>query len=149
MEYRIRNCEEGDLPVLIELCKKHAAYENADYDARNKERLLKAALFGDTPQLHCLVVETDERVVGYASFTFDYSTWSAASFLHLDCLYLDECYRGYGIGEAMILRIKEIAKVKGCPNVQWQTPVFNERAIKFYKRIGGECKDKVRFTMTL
>ncbi len=149
MEYRIRTCEERDLPVLIELCAKHAAYENAVYDAQYKERLLKDALFGDKPLLYCLVVEADENVVGYASFTFDYSTWSAASFLHIDCLYLDECYRGYGIGEAMILHIKEIAKVKGCSNVQWQTPVFNERAIKFYKRIGGERKDKVRFTITL
>ncbi|GAL85822.1 GCN5 family acetyltransferase [Sporocytophaga myxococcoides] len=149
MEYRIRLCEEKDLPVLIELCAKHAAHEKAVYDAKDKERLLKVALFGDNPQLHCLVVEADENVVGYASFTFDYSTWSAASFLHLDCLYLDECYRGYGIGEAMILRIKEIAKANGCINVQWQTPVFNEKAIKFYKRIGGQSKDKVRFTMTV
>jgi GNAT superfamily N-acetyltransferase len=149
MEYRIRLCEERDLPVLIELCAKHAAYEQADYDAQNKEKLLKVALFGDKPQLYCLVAEADEDIVGYASFTFDYSTWSAASFLHLDCLFLDECYRGYGIGEAMILRIKEIAQAHGCINVQWQTPVFNERAIRFYKRIGGQSKDKVRFTMAV
>ncbi|MCR6640437.1 MAG: GNAT family N-acetyltransferase [Sporocytophaga sp.] len=149
MEYRIKLCEERDLPVLIELCAKHAAYEQAVYDAQNKEKLLKAALFGDKPQLHCLVAEVDDEVIGYASFTFDYSTWSAASFLHLDCLFLDECYRGYGIGEAMILRIKEIAQANGCSNIQWQTPVFNERAIKFYKRIGGQGKDKVRFTMAV
>jgi len=149
MEYRIRNCEERDLSTLIELCAKHAAYENADFDPLDKEILLKVALFAEKPLLYCLLVIVDGNVVGYASYTFDYSTWSAASFLHLDCLYLDECYRGYGIGEAMILHIKEIAKVKGCCNVQWQTPVFNEKAIKFYKRIGGKSKDKVRFTMTL
>ncbi|MBO9702528.1 MAG: GNAT family N-acetyltransferase [Sporocytophaga sp.] len=149
MEYRIRTCEERDLPVLIDLCAKHAAYENADYDAHDKEMLLNEALFGNYPLLHCLVVEVDEKVVGYASYTFDYSTWSGASFLNLDCLYLDECYRGCGIGETMIMRIKEIAKVKGCCNIQWQTPVFNERAIKFYKRIGGQSRDKVRFTMTV
>lgn len=149
MEYRIRICEERDLPVLIDLCAKHAAYEKADYDSQDKEILLKAALFAEKPSLYCLLVEVDGNVVGYASYTFDYSTWSAAYFLYLDCIYLDERYRGYGIGEAMILQIKEIANVKGCCNVQWQTPVFNERAIKFYKRIGANSKDKIRFTLSL
>jgi uncharacterized protein YneR len=41
----------------------------------------------------------------------------------------------------------EIAKEKGCVNVQWQTPVFNEKAIRFYERIGGKALDKKRFSI--
>jgi hypothetical protein len=29
--------------------------------------------------------------------------------------------------------------------LQWQTPVFNEKAIRFYHRMGATSKDKVRF----
>jgi GNAT superfamily N-acetyltransferase len=60
-------------------------------------------------------------------------------------LYLESEFRGQGIGEVVFEKLKEIAKQNDCINIQWQTPVFNERAIKFYNRIGGTGKDKVRF----
>jgi hypothetical protein len=43
--------------------------------------------------------------------------------------------------------LRDIAREKNCVNIQWQTPVFNKRAIKFYNRIGATGKDKVRFTL--
>ena len=91
----------------------------------------------------------NETIVGYASYTFDFSTWDVATFMHMDCLYLDEEARSFGIGEALIEKLKQIAIAKNCINIQWQTPEFNERAIKFYHRIGGTGKSKVRFTLDL
>ncbi|MFP4090114.1 MAG: GNAT family N-acetyltransferase [Cyclobacteriaceae bacterium] len=73
----------------------------------------------------------------------------AAPFLYLDCLYLEEDYRGWGIGEAMIKKLQVIAKEKACVNMQWQTPVFNQGAIRFYKKIGDEVKDKARFSRNI
>jgi len=64
-------------------------------------------------------------------------------------LYLEEDARGFGIGEAIIEKLKQIAIDKNCINIQWQTPKFNERAIKFYNRIGGTAKEKVRFSLNL
>ncbi len=43
------------------------------------------------------------------------------------------------------MEIASLAYRLGCVNVQWQTPVWNERAIRFYQRLGGEGKEKVRF----
>jgi len=53
------------------------------------------------------------------------------------------------IGEKIFDNLKEIAILNDCVNIQWQTPAFNERATKFYKRIGGTGKDKVRFFINL
>lgn len=149
MEYSIRNCEIADLPKLVILCKKHAEFEKADYAPEGKEENLKKALFGENPQLYCLVVAVKETIVGYASYTFDFSTWDASTFLYMDCLFLEEETRGFGIGELLIEKLKEIGTQKNCVNIQWQTPQFNERAIKFYNRMGAKGKDKVRFTLTL
>ncbi len=148
MEYSIRNCEITDLPKLVVLCQKHAEFEKADYAPEGKEENLKKALFGENPQLFCLVVAAKETIVGYASYTFDFSTWDASTFLYLDCLFLEEETRGLGIGELLIEKLKEIGMQKNCVNIQWQTPQFNERAIKFYNRMGAKGKDKVRFTLT-
>jgi ribosomal protein S18 acetylase RimI-like enzyme len=149
MEYIIRECEENDLPVLVELCGKHSDFEKANYNPVGKEILLKNAIFSDKPKLFCSVIESNNKVQGYFSYTFDYSTWDAQIFLHLDCLYLESEFRGLRIGEIVFAKLKVIAKLNDCINIQWQTPIFNERAIKFYNRIGGIGKDKMRFYMNL
>lgn len=145
MEYIIRKCIEKDLPELVELCGKHSEFEQANYNSAGKEELLKNALFSDTPKLFCSVIEVNNKLQGYFSYTFDYSTWDAQTFLYLDCLYLEPEYRGQRIGEVVFGKLRKIAKQNGCVNIQWQTPIFNERAIKFYNRIGGTGKEKVRF----
>lgn len=149
MEYSIRNCEIPDLSKLVILCQKHAEYEKAEFSPIGKEEKLKEALFADHPKLYCLVVATKETIIGYVSYTFDFSTWNAASFLYMDCLFLEEEARSFGIGEVLIEKLKQIGKENNCVNLQWQTPQFNERAIKFYHRIGAKGKDKVRFTLSL
>lgn len=145
MEYIIRECTEKDLPKLVELCGKHSEYEKANYDPTGKEFSLKKAILSDRPKLFCFVIEADNKLQGYFSYTFEYSTWDAQTFLYLDCLYLEPEYRGYRIGEVVFEKLKEIAKHNDCINIQWQTPIFNERAIKFYKRIGGTGKEKARY----
>lgn len=149
MNYLIRDCQPKDINAVVDLCQKHADYERAIFDPIGKKEGLKNALFNEQPKLFCLVVEANETIVGYASYTFDFSTWDAASFMYMDCLYLEEEIRGFRIGEAIIEKLKQIAKDKKCINIQWHTPKFNEKAIKFYHRIGGTGKDKVRFFLEL
>jgi ribosomal protein S18 acetylase RimI-like enzyme len=149
MEYLIREIQEKDLPCLIELCKNHAEYEQAPYDATGKLDLLKKEIFSDNKRLHCLVVECQSQLIGYYTYTFDFSTWDAKTFMYLDCLYLKPDFRGMKIGEKIFENLKEIATLNNCVNIQWQTPNFNQRAIKFYEKIGGTGKDKVRFFINL
>ncbi len=145
MEYLIRDFQEGDITPLIELCRKHAAYEQAYYDAEGKDMLLKSALLSFPAPLHCWVVVVGGEVVGYATYTFDFSTWNARYYLHLDCIFLDEPFRGHGIGKDLMNRLLYVASERGCTNMQWQTPVFNEHAIRFYSRLGAQSLDKKRF----
>lgn len=149
MNYLIRNSIESDLDKLIDLCQKHAAYERASYHKQGKKEHLKKALFSEEKVLNCLIVEVSGEIIGYATYTFDFSTWDAEKFIYLDCLYLEDDFRSYGIGQALIEKIEEIGKSQNCINMQWQTPDFNVRAIKFYNRIGASGKEKIRFTLPL
>lgn len=145
MEYIIRKCEPTDLNGLVDLCKKHSAYEYAEYSSLSKQDLLKGAIFADHPKLFCFIIESNEKLAGYFTYTFDFSTWDAKTFLYLDCLYLESEFRSRGIGEQVFEKLKNIALENECVNIQWQTPFSNERAIKFYNRIGGRGKNKMRF----
>jgi ribosomal protein S18 acetylase RimI-like enzyme len=149
MEFIIRKCEINDLPILVELCEKHAEFEQANYNPNGKQELLKSAIFSSNPKLFCLIVEINKKIGGYATYTYDFSTWDAKIFMYMDCLFIEENFRGYKIGEKIMENLKEIAENENCINIQWQTPTFNERAIKFYNRIGGVGKNKVRFAIDL
>lgn len=149
MQFRIRKAIKQDIYAIIDLCIEHAAYEKEVYDPKNKAEKLLTMLFGYNPQLQCLVVEVDNDIVGYASFSRECSTWNADYYVHLDCLYLKEENRGFGIGEAMINEIVAYAKQIKAHHMEWQTPIFNHRAIKFYERIGSTAKEKKRFILNL
>lgn len=149
MEYLIRKVEPTDLIRLVQLCAKHAEYEGADYDPAEKCQRLEAELFSENPRLHCRVIEQAGRVGGYFTFTFDFSTWDARLFLHLDCLYLEPNVRGLGIGKVIFKQLEQIARQHECINIQWQTPSSNEAAIRFYDRMGAVGRDKKRYSLAL
>jgi L-amino acid N-acyltransferase YncA len=46
----------------------------------------------------CLVVEWNHKLAGYASYTKQFSTWDAFYYIYMDCLFLTEKSRGFGIG---------------------------------------------------
>ncbi|UZR97737.1 GNAT family N-acetyltransferase [Chondrinema litorale] len=142
----IRFAENKDIYAIIDLCKAHTAYEKADYNAENKAESLEKLLFATDSVLKCLVVEADKEIVGYATFTKQVSTWDADYYIYLDCLFIQEHARGNGIGKQIMFAIKDYACSVGCSAVQWQTPDFNKRAIKFYKELGATSKTKERFS---
>jgi len=144
-DYIIRPVKENDLGELLLLISEHADFERVPSDpAPNKGKLMKA-LFDPPVKLNCWVVEQQGKLTGYASFTFDFSTWDAADFMYMDCLYLREGSRGNGIGAAIIKKLYQVARERNCINIQWQTPAFNEPAIRFYHKNHAVSKSKVRF----
>jgi GNAT superfamily N-acetyltransferase len=146
--YQIRDIREDEMDSLMELIAAHAAYEKADYTPEgNKKERLYEAIFNEPCRLKCWVVEYDGKISGFCSFTTDYSTWEAGYYLNMDCLYLNEEIRGFGIGAAIIKRLRHIAKENNCCSVQWHTPLWNLRGINFYNKTGASSGEKMRFTL--
>ncbi len=145
----IRFAEKKDLSQIIELCNEHAEYEQTVYEHRNKAELLFEFIFGQNPSLKCLVVTQENLIIGYATFMKQFSTWDADFYIYLDCLYLKANARGVGIGSSLMEKVKEYAKAENCNMIQWQTPIFNKKAIDFYRKIGGTSKTKVRFFLDI
>jgi GNAT superfamily N-acetyltransferase len=142
---QIRFVKKTDLKKVVALCEQHANFEKADYNPTNKEQLLNINIFSDKPNLFCLVVEHENEIIGYATYMKQFSTWDSKFYIYMDCLFLTEKSRGFGLGEDLIERIKVEGKKLKCNHIQWQTPDFNKRAIKFYERIGGISKSKERY----
>jgi ribosomal protein S18 acetylase RimI-like enzyme len=149
MGYLVREIKAEEITRLVEMCESHANYEKTEYSSEGKEKELERLFLDKHPKLFCYVIEVDKNLIGYFSYTFDVSTWDAKTYLHLDCLYLEPEYRGMKIGDIIFEKLLEIAKENQCINIQFQTPLFNEKAIRFYKRIGAIGKEKIRFSLEI
>lgn len=144
-EPKIRFAQKKDLYDLVALCKLHAGFEKAEYNTERKKELLDKHMFSNNPSVFCLVVEKTNSLIGYATYMKQFSTWDANHYIYIDCLFMTEESRGFGIGEKLIDRIKKEAQELECSLIQWQTPDFNKRAMKFYERIGAFGKSKERY----
>jgi GNAT superfamily N-acetyltransferase len=145
----IRAVLPQDIQGLVALCSEHADFERAAYDPAGKALLLSQALFAGVPRLHAWVAVSDGRLAGYATATAEYSTWSAAEYLHMDCLFVQSERRGMGIGAALMASVLQLARERGYAEVQWQTPSWNIDACRFYRRHGGVDQEKLRFVLTV
>ncbi len=141
----IRSLSDEDLPQLLKLCQAHAVFERSAFDVRGKMEAWQQYLVANEEAIFCWVVEHQKKLIGYASFMKQFSTWEARYYLYLDCLYLDSAYRGLGLGRQLMQRIKVFGQAHHCMEIQWQTPTFNEKAIGFYKALGAKSKSKERF----
>jgi ribosomal protein S18 acetylase RimI-like enzyme len=143
---KIRKVRQSDLTKLGKLIVEHADYEKLPIGQFVRIPQLKVLIFSQNPSIFVWIVEGEQELLGYMSATIDYSTWEAAPFTYLDCLYLKEKARRQGVGIQLMVKLREFAQNHNCKNIQWQTPPSNSLGRSFYRKIGALELPKVRFT---
>ncbi|MEU3529800.1 GNAT family N-acetyltransferase [Streptomyces sp. NPDC038707] len=143
----IRPATAADLPAIARLCAAHAAFERAEPVPVDLATRLEPVLFSAHPRAWCLVVDHGGELIGYATYSREFSTWQATDYVHLDCLFVTEPHRGEGWGHALLNAVKDAAAASGATHMQWQTPDWNTDAIRFYHRARAEARPKVRFSL--
>lgn len=128
----IRPAQRGDEGAIMDLIHGLAAYEKAPQEVVNTATELGTHLF-DEKVCDALVAEADGKVVGFALFYTNYSTWKGK------CLYLEDLFilpenREHGIGSKLFDEVVNIAKKRGVRRMDWQVLDWNEPAIKFYQK---------------
>lgn len=135
--YRLRIAGHEDLAGLARLCEAHARYERLDPPEQGFTHRLAKVWFTVDPVAWCWLAELPGGVLaGYLSCSMEFGV-REGQYLHLDCLYVDEAYRGRGIGAALLAQVGEDARQRDISVVRWQTPEWNTGAIRFYQREGA------------
>jgi GNAT superfamily N-acetyltransferase len=136
-----------DAARLLTLIHQHAEYERAA--ATINEAQLNDILEMDYAPTDIIVAEANDMLVGFAAVTIDFSLWRAHHWGHLDCLYVNDGYRGCGIGQQLLQHAASLAIQKGADLLEWQTPEWNIDAVRFYRRQSAVDSAKVRFCLKL
>lgn len=137
----IREATSNDVPLIFSLIRELAEFEKLLHEVVADESKLRDTLFGARPAAEMMIGEWDGEPVAFALFFSTYSTFLAQPGIYLEDLYVRPAHRGRGIGEAFLKRLAALAVERKCGRVEWSVLDWNERAIKFYKRIGARPMD--------
>lgn len=135
--HRIRKATPADAQVLLDLFIAHADYEKEVFETEGKLEAIERCLTSNPQPFECVLVELDGEVRGYCNYFVQYDSWACAPHMLLDALYLKPELRGQGVGMEIMNIVREAAQAAECKTVRWQTPVFNEMGINFYKKLNN------------
>lgn len=145
----IRIATAEDVDALYDLILDIARYHNQEQFVQTNKQELLASGFSGVPAFEVLLAEYNAEIVGYVSFTRNYSIWLGGPYFHIDDVFVKDHVRGKGIGEALMTHLKGLAKSDGISKIKWEVQADNEKAIQFYKRLGASLKTKGIFSWKL
>jgi GNAT superfamily N-acetyltransferase len=138
----IRPARAGDVPAIHRLIRDLAAYERSLAEAIATEQDLAAALLAERPALFAHVAEDDGRVVGFALWFLNYSTWLGRHGIYLEDLYIVPDMRGRGHGKALLAALARICVERGYGRLEWWVLDWNSPARRFYDSLGAVAMDE-------
>ncbi len=133
----IRPAERADVPVIAELIRGLAHFEQLEHEVTMTEERLAANLFGPHHYAETLIAEEDDKPVGFALFFHNFSTFLAKPGIYLEDLFVIPESRGHGIGRALLKELARVAVERGCGRLEWSVLDWNREAIAFYERLGA------------
>jgi GNAT superfamily N-acetyltransferase len=133
---RIRPAKRGDAELVFGLIRELAEYEKLSHAVRGNAELLASTLF-EHDGAEAVLVEVDERAIGYAIFFMTFSTFECRPGLWIEDLFVQPSQRRRGVGRALLGHIAGIALTRNCARVEWSALNWNEPALRFYDQLGA------------
>ena len=140
-EARIREANEGDVPLILSLIRELAEYEKLSHEVVATEEGLRESLFAGRRYAEVLIAEHDGAPAGFALFFHSFSTFLGKPGIYLEDLYVKPAFRGSGIGKKLLVHLASLAKRRGCGRLEWWVLDWNEPSIGFYKKLGAVPMD--------
>ena len=137
-DFNIRQAIARDVPQIFSLIKALAEYEKLTHQVTGTTEQLESHLFGDRPSAEAIVVEAENKTVGFALFFPNYSTFLTKPGIYLEDLFVLPEYRRRGIGTAMLSYLGQLAIARDAGRLEWSVLDWNESAIAFYQNMGAE-----------
>ena len=136
-----RPAEEKDTALLLTFICALADYEHMLDDVVATEEILSDWLFERRVAEAFFAVE-DGVEVGFALYFHNFSTFLGRGGIYLEDLFVLPEHRGKGYGKAILTRLAQIARERGCGRLEWACLDWNKPSIDFYLSLGAKPMDE-------
>lgn len=137
MEVKFRFAERKDCALILDFIKKLADYEKMSDEVVANESLLEEWIF-DKKKAEVIFAVVDGKEVGFALFFHNFSTFLGRAGIYLEDLFVLEEYRGNGYGKALLKKLAQITRERGCGRLEWCCLDWNTPSVDFYLALGAE-----------
>ena len=149
MRLSLRAAGQDDVPLILEMIRELAQFENLEREVVADASTLAKSLFGTDPAAEVILADWKGAPAGFALFFPNFSTFLGKPGLYLEDLYVREPFRRNGIGRALLIHLAQIAKARDYGRMEWWVLDGNASAIRFYRSLGAEAmKDWTVFRLT-
>ena len=128
---QIEVVEHHNILEVLPLVERYQNFYKADGNV-NKNHEFFSKLGKDSTMGIQFLCRLDAKVVGFATIYFVPSSVSARVNTVLNDLYVEEEFRGKGIGRALMMHCQNFSKERGFPCLEWATQISNESAQILY-----------------
>ena len=141
MPVTFRPAEEKDTALLLTFIRALADYEHMLDDVVATEEILSDWLFERRVAEAFFALE-DGVEVGFALYFHNFSTFLGRGGIYLEDLFVLPEHRGKGYGKAILTRLAQIARERGCGRLEWACLDWNKPSIDFYLSLGAKPMDE-------
>ncbi|MCL6294214.1 GNAT family N-acetyltransferase [Jejuia spongiicola] len=129
MSFLFKIIDKQNINSIIPLVQKLNG--NKDTDAVLKQRFSEMI----TQNYECAGIFDNEKLIGICGLWFCTRHYSGKS-VEPDHVYIDDTYRGKGLGKQFFEWIYNYVRLKGCESIELNTYVSNPPSHKFYYNEG-------------
>jgi GNAT superfamily N-acetyltransferase len=138
LDFTIRQAKVDDVPQIFGLIEALAEYEALSHQMTGTVEQLQKHLFGERVYAEAIAVELETKIIGFALFFPNYSTFLTKPGIYLEDLFVLPAYRRQGIGKAMLIYLGKLAMQRGAERLEWSVLDWNKSAIAFYQSMGAK-----------
>lgn len=138
---RIYKASRKDIKDIYNCIIGIATYEKMLDQVEMDEIQLEQSLF-DYHEAEVLLAKENEKLVGFALYFFNFSTFKGKKGLYLEDLFVFPEYRKKGYGKQLFLELIQIANQEQCKRMEWVCLDWNQPAIEFYRSLGAKALDE-------
>lgn len=138
----IRSATPNDISTVARLIRDLAEYERLSHEVVLDEAKLREHLFGTRRYAEVLLAEDAGKVVGFALFFHNYSTFVGKPGIYLEDLFVVPEGRGKGYGKALLAALARLAVERDCGRMEWSVLKWNTPSIDFYNSLGARPMDE-------
>ena len=131
-DLRIETCAEDDFDGIFSLLQQ--LWPDKPLDRETLRALINGGLRDNSRVLLRAIAQ--EEVAGFGSMTIKPHLWHGGPIAWVDELIVDQKYRGRGIGGALLDRLTELARERGCLAMELDSAFHRTEAHSFYERLG-------------
>jgi len=139
-KFTLRPAVVEDVDVVCKLLREIRLFHRCDPNVIDREKIQKYG-FGPIPRFKVELATVADKIVGFAMFYIGWAGFEGDLELRLEDIYVQEGFRGQGIGTALFRQIAAYALANECTRIEFEVTKDNDKALQFYSNLGAERKD--------